>query len=430
MAELFPGNYVNPDYASPEQLAQQRAWAAALMKRSGEPVNRPAGAIGNMIDALTGRLEQNRANEIQSQSAGQNAQNIGGLISELQRGRQPDPGNIGRIMASPTVSPETRALMNHLLGMKQGEDVAGRPNFGSPATGVVGAPIRGAVEPGYRVPETAGSVSTVSPVPAPPFPGQRPMTPTNPQGGMYGGLNFRPVDTPAPAPPGVGGPPQAPVAPVAAPAASRLDALAEKDRQLTAAKTFSQGAAEGVTGIQKADMAASFNAPSVKTIAGVMLDDLKTHGDQMTFGPTAEWSNKVKRVAANYAPGPMRSQLEALASADSFSKMSSELAGLMSSVGTGSDARLLNSIQSIPGAHNSKQGAQALLEMVLQRANQQQELRKYVGGSSGADYERRRDEFFAQNPLINPITGNPIERDLKRTGTGGGAKIIGVEPPR
>jgi len=447
MAELFPSNYAHPDYATPEQLAQQRAYAQELLKRSGENVNRPAGAIGNMISALTSGLERNRANEIQSQAAGQNARDQAALISQLQGGQKAEPNNLGAILANPMASPETRALAVHLLTMKPTEDVAGRPANASPATGVVAAPITGAYQPGFRAPESAGSVSTVSPIPAPmPTARPTPMTSTNPQGGMFGGLNYKPQgwDTPQ-APPAAGpGGPQAPVPPppvATAPAASvgsRIDALAAKDRELTAAKTFTQGGAESITGVQKEDVAAAMNAPTIKRIAGVMMDDIRTHGDKMTFGPTAEWSNSIKRVAANYAPGPMKDQLEAIASADSFDKMSAQLTSMLAK-GGGTDAQLFNNMRSVPGAHNSKEGAVALLKMVDQVADQQQALRNYVSGARNTqEYEALRQRFFRENPVINPITGNPVALDLQNGATrppaqgggGGGARIISVEPAR
>jgi hypothetical protein len=52
MADFSP-SFVNPSYATPEQLATQRAYAAELQKRSGQDVNRPTGALANMITALT-----------------------------------------------------------------------------------------------------------------------------------------------------------------------------------------------------------------------------------------------------------------------------------------------------------------------------------------------------------------------------------------
>ncbi len=77
-------NYINPDYVTPEQRKQQRAYAEALQKRSAEKVNRPAGAIANMIEALTGRLEMNRAGNLEQQALGNANNQQSALIAALQ----------------------------------------------------------------------------------------------------------------------------------------------------------------------------------------------------------------------------------------------------------------------------------------------------------------------------------------------------------
>jgi hypothetical protein len=192
-----------------------------------------------------------------------------------------------------------------------------------------------------------------------------------------------------------------------------LDQLAAKGREFAAQRAFTQGSAESQTGIAKGDIDAAATAPTIKRVAGTMLDDLHAHGDKMTFGPTAEWSNNVKRIAANYAPGAMKSELEALASADSFDKMSAQLTSLLAK-GGGTDAQLFNNMKSVPGAHNSKEGAEALLKMTIQVADQQQALRQVsVNAKTPQEYEALRNQFFAKNPIVNPITGNPIALDLK-----------------
>ena len=87
-------------------------------------------------------------------------------------------------------------------------------------------------------------------------------------------------------------------------------------------------------------------------------------------------------------------------------------------------------MKSVPGAHNSKEGAAALLKMVDQVADQQAALRQAVGPAKNAqEYEAMRSNFFKQNPIINPITGNPIQLDLTKGATSPGkARIISVEP--
>ncbi len=117
----------------------------------------------------------------------------------------------------------------------------------------------------------------------------------------------------------------------------------------------------------------------------------------------------------------MKDQLESLASADSFDKMSAQLTSLLSK-GGGTDAQLFNNMKSVPGAHNSKEGAEALLKMTLQVADQSQALRQAVAGARTPEqYETAKRNFYAQNPIINPITNNPIKLDLERNKESGAA---------
>ncbi len=415
MADYFNStpNFTNPSYASPEQLAQQRAYAAELSKRSGENVNRPAGAAANVIDAITAALTRNSANQIQNQQAGQNSQDMSALVAGLQRGGGPgnvDPQNLARMIANPLVSPEQRALALKLMTPEPANSVYGQPAYSSPATGVQPATVNQANGPytsGYRVEQGAEGVHTNAPIPAP---GASPMGPQMPPPPPP--VSAPGAGAPAPVVPSPGA--TAPVAPNGAPSGPMsLDQLAAKGREFAAQHAFTQGTAESQTNVAKGDIDAAATAPTIKRVAGTMLDDLRAHGDKMTFGPTAEWSNNVKRIAANYAPGAMKSELEALASADSFDKMSAQLTSLLAR-GGGTDAQLFNNMKSVPGAHNSKEGAEALLKMTIQVADQQQALRQVsVNAKTPQDYEALRNQFFAKNPIINPITGNPIALDLK-----------------
>ncbi len=414
MADFFDQqpNFTNPAYATPEQLANQRAYADALLKRSGETANRPTGAAANALDAITAALTRNNANTVQQQAAQGNAQDYSTLIGQLQNGQKPDAQVLGHLAANPMASPEARAWATKLISPEAVSSVYGQPAFQSPATGVQAAPISGAFQPGYRVEQGAEGVHSNAPVAAPGAP--IPSTPkvVGDAEGVARGLYPPPQ-------PGAGGGPQAPAAlPTApAPAAAQpltLDQLAAKGREFAAQKAFTQGGAEANTGIAKADIDAAATAPTIKRVAGVMLDDLQRNGDKMTFGPTAPWSNEIKRAAANYAPGAMKSQMEALAATDSFEKMTSQLTGLLSKEG-GTDAQLFNNMKSVPGQHNSKDGAEALLKMTLQVADQQQALRQFTAtAKDAAQYEAMRNDFYKRNPIINPLTNNPIALDLER----------------
>lgn len=411
MADYFSQqpNFINPSYATPEQLASQRAYADALTKRSGENITRPTGAAANIIDAITAALTRNNANQIQQQAAAGNANNFKDMISQLQRGAKVDPENLATVIANPMAAPEQRALAIKLMSPEPVKSEFGQPAYQSPAQGVQAAPIQGNFTPGYRVNQGAEGVHSDAPVPAPGA------------GGMFGGMS-KPVgwDQGQVTPQALGAPqagaalpaaPPAAVAPNGAPSAfPGLDALAAKGRELA----FQRGNNESQTNVAKQDIDAAATAPAIKRIAGIMLDDIHSHGDQMTFGPSAESSNNIKKFVANYAPNLLGDkQIQGLASADSFEKMSAQLTSMLAK-GGGTDAQLFNNMKSVPGAHNSKEGAEALLKMVTQVADQQQALRQVVGqAKSGAEYEASRNDFYKKNPIVNPLTGNPIQQDIE-----------------
>lgn len=422
MADYFDtqSSFTNPQYATPEQLANARAYADALTKRSGGDVNRPAGAAANVLDAITAALLRNNANTTQQQAAQGNAHDYSSLIGQLQNGEKPSPDVIGHLAANPMASPEARAWATKLIEPQAVTSTYGQPAYQSPAAGVQAAPIQGNFTPGYRVEQGAEGVHTNAPIPAPGVsPGGPPMPPPpTPQAASGGGVPQAGAGSPA-APPAAVGPNGAPNQPMS------LDQLAAKGRDFAAQKAFTQGSADAGTGIAKADIDAAATAPTIKRVAGVMLDDLQRNGDKMTFGPTAAWSNEIKRAAANYAPGAMKSQLESIASADSFEKMSAQLTSLLAK-GGGTDAQLFNNMKSVPGQHNSKEGAEALLKMTLQVADQSQALRQFTSTAQNAgQYEALRNDFYKRNPIVNPLTNNPIALDLERERQNSGGNDTG-----
>jgi len=441
MAEFSP-NFVNPAYATPEQLATQRAYAAELMKRSGQDVSRPTGALANALLAVTGGLERNRANEIQSQAAEGNASNMTALIQQLQRGQQPDAANVARMSANPMASPEQRNLMiDGLIRPKPVEDAAGRPGYASPVAGVRSAPVDTGFQPGIRpgLSTPDASISAV-PQPAPPLRAPLPAPPTPP-----GVTRMYPEATEAwrrenPLPGGTGGGqgPGAGLPPAPAPAMPlTIDALAAKGRELAAARELSQGGAKANSDVIKTDIAAANDAPNVLKGIGVIKDNIQRYGDKITFGPTSPWSLEMKRAAANYAPGVMKDQLNAIAAADSINKVGIGLAGtLASSLQGGSNSETFaKAMQGVPGLTTSKEGALAMADMIQQAALKQQELGKLLRDPANySRYSELKSNFFRDHPVINPLTGNPIEMDVEAVkqrgdGTGtatGGFKVLKV----
>lgn len=411
MADYFQSspNFVNPAYATPEQLATSRAYADALTKRSGETVNRPTGAIANIITALTAGAERNRANQLQSQAAEGNSQNLSAMISQLQNGQQIDPQNLGHIIANPMVSPEQRALAIHLMTPKPVEDVAGRPGYASPVQGVQAAPVSGGFQPGFRAPETAGSVSTVSPVPAPG------MAPTGPA---------MPARAPIAPTPRVWGDKEAQAAGIYPPAgqssdvapspvSSRIDALAAKDRELSSAKAVTQGGAEAQAGVNQEDIRSSSAAPAVIKDLGIIKGIIQT-SPGITFGPTAQMTAEAKRVIANYAPGLVDEK--SLAGADAIEKLNFGLAGQLARSVGGTQGELFKAIGATPGTEKSKQGTLVLIDMLQQKAMKDQQVgqlyRQMEASGSLKDYPAAREKFLTDHPVTNPLTGKPVQMDI------------------
>lgn len=439
MADYFSTspNFVNPAYATPEQLANQRAYADALMKRGGEDVKHPAGALANALLSLSGGLERNRANALQSEAATANGQNMSELISQLQNGQRIDPQNLGHMVANPMVSPEQRALALELMRPKAVEDSRGRPGFSSAVQGVQAAPVQGLFEPGIRAPESAGSVSTVTPMPAPMARPQ--LDAVSPQGGIFGGMNSSPVgwNTPSGSTPGAG---QASGAvPPAAPApasptfneryASRIPQLAAMDRELTAEKERTQGGAKAEGDVIQKDVTRAAAAPETLKGLGIMKNTIETVGDKMTFGPTAKFSNEARRVIANYAPGAIDEK--GLAGADAIEKLNLGLAGTLSQSLGLNPSDIYRSVASVPGNEKSKSGTLALINMMEQAARNDQ----YVGTTlyqqnrgNLAAYQQAREAYYSTHPIVNPITGNPVEIDAKKAASGGGYEKTATNP--
>lgn len=429
MADYFDSshNFTNPQYATPEQLAAQRAYADALMKRSGENVNRPTGALANMITALTSGLERRNANQIQSDATERNAQDMGSLISQMQGGDKVSPENLSHIIANPLASPEQRALAIKLINPEAVSDVYGRPGYASPVTGVRAAPVSGGFQPGFRAAETAGSVNTTTPFPAP---GVSPVGPATPptmiprapipstskvvgdEEGVARGLYDPPAGGQAPG----AVLPSASAPAIPAPVGSRIPQLAAMDRNLSAEKNRTESGAKGEGEVILKDVTRSAAAPETLKGLGIMRNTIEAVGDKMTFGPTAKLSNEARRVISNYAPGLVDET--ALQGADAIEKLNLGLAGNLSQQLGLNPSDIYRSVASVPGNEKSKAGTLALINMMEQTARNDQ----YVGTTlyqknrgNLAAYQEARQNYYENHPIINPITGNRVEIDAQKS---------------
>lgn len=517
-------NFINPDYVTDAQRKQLRAYSDMLMKRSSGDIQRPTGAIANMIDALTGRLEMNRAGNLEQQALSKSTDQQAALIAALQQPQQPqqdaqvgggavaslppaatnaqapasvtatppmgkvnpiaadagspnaivadrfapaydaiakgdfDPQGINSMLSRPPIppvrvaslspggagapagpqeqppvlptagapatpgpmpiqpvktaqldprlmsgilnnqmsSPEAKAMISQLIGQKVGEDVYGNPSVTSIIGGARNLPQSNGYTPGYRAPEGAGGASTVSPIIAP----------------------------------GVGRP-QA-VGPAPGSFADRIAPIAKAGRDQAAEAERTTGGAKAEGTVIENDVKAAAQAPLALKDLGLLRDTIKTNGDNMTFGPTAKFSNEAMRVISNYAPNLV--DQKALAGSDAVEKLNLSLAGRLSGQLGLNPSDISRSIGSVPGNEKSKAGTLALIDMLEQQARND----AYVGGplyqqykDNLGGYQQARTDYYNAHPIRNPITNNPIKLDAESQKQGsssstGGSRIIKV----
>lgn len=467
-------NFVNPAYASPEQLATHRAYAAALLK-SQEPAKRPLGALANVIDALTAGLERRNADKVQSASATQNAQMIAALLHQQGGGQgapySPPQSSIGGPpvastppMGNPNISasdvpPITSARAPipsspKVWGDKEAEDAglyekppqvaslgpaggAGVPGGGqalSPSLPVGGAPARvaqnGQVDPRLigalmanpmASPETRALASTIG---------------TPKQGVDVNGVptseslatGVRPLQVAPGVTPGFRAETHAgpggvsTTMPVPAPGYGgqtnfneRFQGLASTGRDIAEKSAFRAAGAEAQGKVASSDVSRAAAAPDTLKNLGVMEDTIKSMPG-ITFGPTAKLSNEALRVIGNYAPNLVNAK--ELAGADAIEKLNLGLAGALSNQLGLNPSDISRSIASVPGNEKSRAGTLALIDMLRQAAKNDQ----YVGTNlyqkhkdDPQGFQQARENFYATHHIINPITGNPIKFDAEKT---------------
>jgi hypothetical protein len=290
-----------------------------------------------------------------------------------------DPAAIARLLMNPVTPPQVKDYASSLIAPKPAEDVYGRPGVSTVAGGVRAQPVGPGFQPGFRAPVSAGDVSTTG-VNTPP--GSAPGAPVSTVPGLNG--------------------------------TSGIDALAAKGRELAAERTRSQGGVEAQTGVNQEDIKAAGAAPGIIKDLGVIKQIIQT-SPGITFGPTAGWTAEAKRVIANYAPG--LTDEKSLAGADAIEKLNFGLAGQLARSVGGTQGELFKAIGATPGTEKSKGGALALIDMMQQREMKNQQLgqiyRKMEAAGTLRDYPAAREKFLTENPITNPLTGRPVEMDIK-----------------
>lgn len=192
-------------------------------------------------------------------------------------------------------------------------------------------------------------------------------------------------------------------------------------RDLSAERERVQGGAKAEGEVILKDVTRAAAAPETLKGLGIMRNTIETVGDQMTFGPTAKFSNEFKRVVDNYVPGLISK--EGLAGADAIEKLNLGLAGNLSQSLGLNPSDIYRSVASVPGTEKSKAGTLALISMMEQAARNDQ----YVGTTlyqqnrgNLAAYQQARQNYYNEHPIVNPITGNPVQIDAQRASQGVG----------
>jgi hypothetical protein len=166
----------------------------------------------------------------------------------------------------------------------------------------------------------------------------------------------------------------------------------------------------------------------------LMGNEISKHGEHMAFGPSAPWLVDFKKILAQHAPGLLSSEdIQGLAAQDNLRKMTALLSTAIGRQTGNTDLSLLQGRESVPGEHNSKEGAMAIIDMLKQQVGLNarfvlQNQSQY--GQPGYNPLLAKSEFYKNNPIINPLTKNPISVDLAKgekvapSQGGGGWSII------
>lgn len=150
--DLAP-NFINPAYASPQQVASLREYAKQLM--TDQPVHHWAQGVGNIARALMGGYEAHQA-DIQEQQANQ------GLSRELGEAIQSkDLAKITALAGNPRMTPAHIALLAALLEPRGQNTYGPGATMGQPGPSIMGG---AGVPPGPASQGAPAPVSSAQPL--------------------------------------------------------------------------------------------------------------------------------------------------------------------------------------------------------------------------------------------------------------------------
>ena len=189
------------------------------------------------------------------------------------------------------------------------------------------------------------------------------------------------------------------------------DFLAERSKQQYGVGIAGQTAAAGEVGKAKGarvgEVIAAGGKPAYDKLndLNVIEDAVRQGGNNITYGPGAEFWQKAKTVLAGWGI-PQKG----LAEADSISKMNALLAAAAAKSMTARPSQLefKTFVANNPGIMNSKEGTIALINILKQTTRHDIELGQVAGQSSPDDWAAREQRYYDENPLQSPFTGKPL----------------------
>ncbi len=195
---------------------------------------------------------------------------------------------------------------------------------------------------------------------------------------------------------------------------NQLSGLYQTGQDFAAQSTANKAVRGGI----ESDVQSAQAAFPIMQNLDLMANEIEKHGNNMNFGPSAEFMTNMKKVVANHLPGFMsKDELEGLAAQDSVRKMTALLGTAIGRQTGNTDLSLMQGRESVPGEHNSKEGAKAIIDMLKQQVglNTRFVLENQGNyGKPGFNPLAAKAEFYKQNPIINPLTKNPISVDLQK----------------
>jgi len=179
-------NFVNQSYATPQQIAQQRAYANSLLGKVDTPVIGGAWTQGaaNMLNAYLGAKQMSGANKEEQAATRTATQDL------LEAAQSDDRAQMAKALTNPNIHPATAVAFSHL--MQPGPPISigpdsysypSAPTFGGGVTGK--APISGGQPQRLGVPPSG----IMSP---PPQQGQ-PVAPATPPANVPPQVNQQPL---------------------------------------------------------------------------------------------------------------------------------------------------------------------------------------------------------------------------------------------